>query len=759
MSKSIRWEIPFESVKGRGYRLLIYDEGWSGNRVTMQAGETPFTTEENTDTDFFSPVRGSTGTISLLDPDGTKLNSMIPDNNTARPVRLLGKRAGGGNDIMWQGFLTCNTYSQGYTDRPQICELQVASLLEAADSISAKQSDFSGLMSIRAIIYKCIEAIQAEYGNELICDTLFFPKADWRILFYHINTSIFFEEKEVANENSITYVISGKSIKEILTTICTFMGWCVRECPNKVIAFQRMNDQNSTNYLYIDYLDFADITYKSLSQYLHPGTKEAVHIQDVVGRGIDHSIETAAGAKEVAVIANTKGENWELKLPEVPAGSLKKAKYELNYIKDTARNPRRFTYYVNTDKVAHSNITYAVQKGKYDPFDRAAASYLGEETSNPDLLFTEALGMLKYNGNTQASYPVPYNDVTIYSGAFLLKYYYEDIEADGNNFYPVNQSDFKDGLYACFLPNLIDSVSTVHPIFKIQTTKSLSLGEGYLQLTCDVGAFIWRCAENTVAAGEYALLDSLKTPICSSMPRIKFALRYGEYCLFYSVGGLTSMVNYGTTFIPMFDGSKFMSNYSLLPNPTIQHEEGILVPVTAQMQGQITLEIYAEAGMTTSNLASFYAAIFNSLGVKFIPANGATPTRSGGSNAYREILSVNFNDEVTVNTDLATDMNNNESPHILMYGNGTDKLQTMTYSYPSGDTTNRPERDLLARLAKYYKKKRRTYKIEVEPINNQLPVTRVSVWGLPTEPIAEERDYRLDKSTITLMEESANSET
>ena len=175
MSKTIRWDIPFQSVKGRDYHLLIYDDGWSSGRVTIQGGETPFTTSEDTNTDFFSPVRGSTGTISILDPDGTKLSSMIPDNNTARPVRLLGKRAGSGNDIMWQGFLTCNTYSQGYTNRPQICELQVASLLEAADSIAAKQSDFSGLMSIREIIYKCIEAIQAEYGDEPICDTLYFP--------------------------------------------------------------------------------------------------------------------------------------------------------------------------------------------------------------------------------------------------------------------------------------------------------------------------------------------------------------------------------------------------------------------------------------------------------------------------------------------------------------------------------------------------------------------------------------------------------
>ena len=760
MSKVIHWNIPFQSVKGVDYSLYIIDENGPsvvGTPDVIQAGDTPFTTEEDTNTDFFSPVRGSTGTISLVDTDGTIMSSMIPDNNTARSVQLV-KTVNNVQSIAWQGFLTCNTYSQGYTYRPQICELQVASLLEAADSISAKQTDFVGLMTVRQIITKCIAAIQSEYGYGTIFNTIYFPKADWRILYFYINTSIFFEEKEVSNENAITYITVGKSIKEILTTICTYMGWCVRECPNKILSFQRLNDQNATDYYYIAYSDFSDDN-KALGTYLHGGTKVNVNIQNLTYRGTGHEIETAAGAKEVAVIANTKGENWEIKLPEVPAGALKKAKYSLNYIKDTSRNPRRFTYYVNTDKMAHSNINYAVQKGKYDPYSRGSASYLGEETANPDLLFTEALGMLKYNSNgTQASYPVPYNDVTIYSGAFLLKYYYEDIEADGDNYYPVNQSDFKDGLYACFLPNLIDSVSTVHPIFKIQTTKALSLGDGYLQLTCDIGAFIWRCGEMTAAAGEYALLDSLNTPICSSMPRIKFALRYGDYCMSYGVGGITSMVNYGTTFIPYFDGSKFASNYSLLSSPTIEHEEGILVPITSSMSGQITLEFYAEAGMITSNLASFYAIIFNSLGVKFIPANGAIPTRSGGSNSYREILGVNFNDEETINTDLASDMNNNESPHILRY-TLSSVMQYMTYSYPDGDTTNRPERDLLARLAKYYKKKRRTIQVEVEQINEHLPITRVTDGSIQLQPLAESMDWALDKATVTLMEESADSET
>lgn len=85
-------------------------------------------------------------------------------------------------------------------------------------------------------------------------------------------------------------------------------------------------------------------------------------------------------------------------------------------------------------------------------------------------------------------------------------------------------------------------------------------------------------------------------------------------------------------------------------------------------------------------------------------------------------------------------------------------MEYMTYSYPSGDTTERPEKDLLARLAKYYKKRRSTIQLEIEHINDSLPTTRVIADGVPCEPIAESRDYQLDKTTVTLMEESASSE-
>ena len=148
--------------------------------------------------------------------------------------------------------------------------------------------------------------------------------------------------------------------------------------------------------------------------------------------------------------------------------------------------------------------------------------------------------------------------------------------------------------------------------------------------------------------------------------------------------------------------------------------------------------------------------IFSSLEVGYIPPQNAAQSERG-ENRYFSLLGTNFNEGESVQTDLASYMDNIPSRSTIMYTQ-IDPMRYMTYSYPSGDATERPEKDLLARLARYYKKRRSTIQLEVEHINDSLPTTRVTADGVPCEPIAESRDYRLDKTTVTLMEESANSE-
>lgn len=753
--KSIHWNIPFKSVKGDSYLLWIYDDGYSGNQVRLQAGQVPFTTEENTDTDFFSPVRGSTGSISIIDPDGTIMRSLLPDNNTSRPVRLM-KFVYGVPQFVWQGFLTCNTYSQGYTNRPQEVSLQVASLLDAADSISAKQSDFSGLMTVRQIIHMCVAAIKDEFGRpaeEELISTIYFPRADWRILYYWINTSIFFEEKEINNENKTTYITVGKSIKEILNIICTFMGWCVRECPNRVLSFQRMNDQNSSDYLYISYADFADGN-KSLGTYLHGGTKTVVGLNDILYRGTDHEIETQEGAKSVEVVAKIEKYNTTiLQLPECPTHSLA--------VNPSSRHQQWGEIHANTDDEFNSNLAFRMIQatGTFSNYMQSNTLVVLVQSNYSDYdnsIFWKDNG-LQYNyehfidDNRESSL-----STTLYATSFLTYW------RDGEN-------ELRSGLMVCGFPKRLfrsyGGVLTAHTwntyisltednyLFKQRATLPIIVTNGYIVINMDALAFADAKKMNCTVQGVGGDLV-IKLAIALNVGG-KWVTKNGSN---YSWSNSFSF--FEIEFKKEDENSelfKTVGNWS--ESLGVDESEGIFIPVQSTISGDVSIRIYHQIdgiGVSGSVVSSLFDILINSISVRYVEQSGEL-INDRRENRYYQLLYTNFRREISIISVLATDMNNVDSPSILMY-TSNDKMRYMTYSYPSGDATERPEKDLLARLAKYYKKRRSTIQLEVEHINDSLPTTRVIADGIPCEPIAESRDYQLDKTTVTLMEESANSE-
>ena len=133
--KAIRWQVPFVSIGGTNYRVDIYDAGYVGNPVQLLAGDTPFTTDEDSSDDYFYPIRTQSSTLQVCTdipeqtdyPNGGTLNleDLLPSNNIERPVRLINVDA---DKIEWQGFLSCEAYSQQYTAIPQINSFPVISV-------------------------------------------------------------------------------------------------------------------------------------------------------------------------------------------------------------------------------------------------------------------------------------------------------------------------------------------------------------------------------------------------------------------------------------------------------------------------------------------------------------------------------------------------------------------------------------------------------------------------------------------------------
>ena len=65
---AIHWQVKFKTLRGgKVMTLSIYDMIYEGEPILLKGGAEPFTTEEDSDDDPFTPIRTQTGKISIVD--------------------------------------------------------------------------------------------------------------------------------------------------------------------------------------------------------------------------------------------------------------------------------------------------------------------------------------------------------------------------------------------------------------------------------------------------------------------------------------------------------------------------------------------------------------------------------------------------------------------------------------------------------------------------------------------------------------------
>ena len=300
MAKTIRWQIPFVSLSGTHYRVDIYDEG-TFTPVQLTAGPTPFVTEEDNSDDFFSPVRAQTGTLQIctLKPDGTyiTLDDLLPTNNTARPIFLI--NIDNSDEIEWQGFMSCEAYSQNYTGIPQILDIPVISVLEAMKSIEISSYWFAQVSgeTIESFIVDIINQVYEDHGIQL---SAVYSQASDDILSKYIFVSKYFSYESNESTGNITYIKTAASLYDIFDEICSFMGWCLREV-GTTLYFMRIGS------------DELGMTTADMS--------------DLQWRGTGHQRTLMQGAKSVSVVANIEGFHTSFEMPVCPTSGLSEKNY------------------------------------------------------------------------------------------------------------------------------------------------------------------------------------------------------------------------------------------------------------------------------------------------------------------------------------------------------------------------------------------------------------------------------------------------
>lgn len=707
MSKAIRWQVPFASISGTKYRVDIYDEGYTGTPVQLLAGETPFVTDEDSSEDFFAPIRTQSGTLQVCTalPNGGRisLDELLPANNIARPVRLI--NLDNSDAIEWQGFLSCEAYSQDYTGIPQILNLPLISVLEAMDSVNLGASSES-MVTFAALLNTALTQINSSVLMDFFTD-IYYSRASWKVLQESINKQWFFDVDEIQESDSLTYILQGVSLKTIVERICKFMGWTCRE-QGTSIYFERIGEE--VGMFHETMANFGanfHTTYDTLGI-------TSDDIEDLEWMGTDHQRILLQGAKRVEVVAKVnKASDINLDLPDYPFSNPTGAFGLSTLMPDGSVLVTQFPWMTAEQNDAYyPHCEYNYLYGVLDTTQTPIRSTLSGDSTKANFL---SHLYLRYGHIT---------DATRYPGACLVNFSIKRTQFDFEK--------YQRGLYCAFLPNLLAAYPK--PIFTMKTTTVHSSSAGVSSRLIVKGKMIfigYDTANSRVIMTEKIDDEFLNIKYARFAPIIRWGNKFYSGGLWNTWSGYDSASGAEGEFV----GEGFE----------------IKIPVISGLNGNIEIGLPPRYDIDSRDSNILYEAIFTELSISLEQSEDVV-WKNASENKYIQVLSTNFRDEINVSTDIASD-NNNHTQEVLPFS---------TIEYTKADTTTesrRPEIDLLNRLAAYYGAARQRLELVVaHPTAAPLPLLKLNGIndGKQYLPLSESRDWIEDTSTLTCFETPQN---
>ena len=709
MAKNIRWQIPFESIQGVQYRVDIYDEG-EFTPVELTAGPTPFVTNEDASDDFFHPVRTQTGTLQVCTqlPSGgmITLNDLLPENNISRPVRLVSIATNNTETIEWQGFLSCEAYSQDYVGIPQILDIPVISVLEAMDSVQVNMNRNSGLSPICAVIYHALNEINIQSGISLFT-YINYSITSWRIFQKMIDQTILFDQKEYNNENSTTYIASGLSAKKVLELVCSYMGWTARE-QGIEIFFEYIGEN----------IGMYRRSFSDFERFEFLPTSSSIIMQDIENfywRGTGHQRSIAAGAKSVEVVAKLEKYNLDMSLPSFPYGETVEQYLQVEY------NPDIWQYLLaSLNTTPYSQVSLRFYKA-------TLSMVYGTQTAASESTIEDTLSHRFYAGGIVDIYS-GHGTETVYAGAFFAKVSFDEQQQASHQ--------TQNGINAVWLQKINSDFNT-QPIFSMSSILSYNMIGGYIKLSTSMAHIVVNYDNHY----EVVWLSKEDQWTDKILMHIKIGNKYWD--------GTSWTTTESKVWVDI-DGANFKNNWD--PSMPVEETDGYLIQLNDN-SGEVEIAIYPQNNPTHSN-AFLCETFFSQLSVDYLSLDDDTLT-GRSENHYFRLLDTNFRDEINISTELASMLNNLPSPSLIM-NNATAMMKELEYTTSGGTESRRPEVDLLDRLAIYYGSARQRLELEVEhPTAAPLPLLKLNGIndGKVYLPLAESRDWKQDVSTITCFEE------
>ena len=222
---AVHWQIKFKSLRaGTDYTVSIYDETYTGNPVQLMGAADPFTTEEDSDEDMFTPICTQSGYLRIVDDGTFNWKDIVPVTDTARPV-VLSSESEQRTNILWQGFLQAQNFSGTLYGGVQVRDFPIQCPLTVTQGtdINYEQTEIQNFAYLLKTIIDSIPQI-CRPTNFVIqggakAQQWLLKKIDWQ---------------NFCAEDNDGNLSARYSMFQCLEDMCSFWGWTARTYGNTI---------------------------------------------------------------------------------------------------------------------------------------------------------------------------------------------------------------------------------------------------------------------------------------------------------------------------------------------------------------------------------------------------------------------------------------------------------------------------------------------------------------------------------------------
>lgn len=678
-----RFRVPFQSFDGTQYMVYIYEKT-SGSLVTLTGAPEPFVTQEESDTDVFRPIRPQTGYIRIRDlsADGSLLETLIPENNTQKLVRLY---TGTWNndytvftdgDIMWQGFLVAEAYTQPWDNQKNIIELPVASLLSVLRDVRIPDNFSTSDVRIAKLITEAFNDMDVLPEQVAIISNLSSTQAD--LLKVYSQRAAFYEEHIINNQGDSYQQIDGMSFSDVFQAIASLYGMCFREAGSTLALV--MYDKNGGRIMKeeLTWSDFVQISNGNTVSVEQSALQDVVLPVDGNFRGTENQAGYTQGGRTAQITLQvTDNLSLNINLPQTTEDASIVYQIEDIAVGDVFVQP-------------HSPRSNSIESFTFSEYQQSGQTSSRIGSSNyQNCLENSVIFRPLYD-------PQFSSQDNLHTGAFPCRWYYRENAQ--------SQPMLKNGLFINMQYLKSGQNFTPYWCYSIQSSLGFTLQDGYINIDMLCNSFI----KGQLVGDSNKLYFGDYNTIWGTKPATKL------YCILTwgtkewdGTQWVTHSGNYNT-FMIEFDGVNIKSNKTA--DMSVDRTGGWFIPVTEQMTGRVTLYIL-NVGSTETELgfANAHSRIISDLSVEFIPNVDIASSRRS-QNVYRQtIMQSGFGEDKEKTLTIGT-MNNNVVSTSFIKRSSSEFIETLTYLTAGGTANGRPEINLLSRMVTQYNQVRRMYR-------------------------------------------------